>query len=146
MRKRLKANAIGWIGILLVTGFLFGCSEEEPFEPIDPIDPDVTNHLPVIASRSDTFAIVGDTLRLEFSATDQDGDSLHFEREIYCTWGEIRDGQCHPPISHIDSRTGRFWFYPRTSDIPVREVTVTVYDARGGYASTTFSIYVSMGP
>ena len=101
LRRHLKANAIGWIAILLVTGSLFGCSEEEPFEPIEPIDPDETNHFPVIASRADTFAIVGDTLRLEFFAAD---------------------------------------------DIPVRDVTVSVYDRRGGSASTTFSISVSMGP
>ena len=137
----MKLNAIGWVAVLLVSGVLIGCSEERWIEPIDPRE---GNHLPVIASQSDTSVIVGDTLRIEFSATDQDGDSLRFEQYIMCTWGEIKAGQ--GPISHIDSRTGSFWFYPRTSDIPWRLVTVTVYDGRGGSVYTEFRVSVSTGP
>lgn len=138
-------NTIRWIAFLLVSGFLFGCSEDWGIESIDPLEPPEENHIPVIVSQSDTFAIVGDTLRLEFSATDQDGDSLRFKQEMPCNWEEIRTGRCRRPIALIDSRTGSFWFYPRTYDIPARHVTVSVNDGRGGYAFTIFSVSVSMG-
>ena len=146
MRRQMMTNTIRWIAFLLVLGFLFGCAEDRGIELIDPLEPPEENHPPVITSQSDTFTIVGDTLRLDFSATDQDGDSIRFEQEMPCTWEEIRTGQCHRPIAHIDSRTGRFWFYPRTYDIPTRRVTVSVNDRRGGYAVTIFSVSVSMGP
>lgn len=138
-------NKIRWIAILLVLGFLLGCSEGWRIESIDPLEPPEENHFPVIASQSDTFAIVGDTLRLEFSANDQDGDILHFEQEMPCTWEEVKNGNCHLPIAHIDSRTGSFWFYPRTYDIPTRRVIVRVNDGRGGFDSTIFNVSVSMG-
>ena len=101
-----------WIAIILVSGFMSGCLEERGIESIDPIEPREENHSPVIASRSDTFAVIGDTLRLEFYATDQDGDPLRFKQEMPCTWGEVQSGQCHPPIAHIDSRTGSFCLIP----------------------------------
>lgn len=142
----MKSNAIRWIPVLAVSGLFLGCSEDALIEPEEKIKPGGGNHLPVIVLQLDTFAIVGDTLRLEFSATDEDGDILSFEEKMPCTWGEIRDGRCHPPIAQIDSRTGSFWFYPRTYDIPSRSATVTVSDGRGGYASTNFDISVSMGP
>jgi hypothetical protein len=104
------------------------------------------NHSPVVVSLADTFAVVGDTLRLKFSATDPDEDVLRFEEEMPCTWGEIKNGTCHPPIADIDSRTGSFWFLPRTYDIPLRGVFVTVSDGRGGYAYVSVDVSVSMGP
>ena len=142
----MKSNPIIWNAVLLGLGLLFGCSEHDLIEPAEPVEPGKVNHAPVVAFLADTFAVVGDTLRLKFSATDPDGDVLRFEEEMPCTWGEIKDGTCHPPIAHIDSRTGSFWFYPRTYDIPLRVVVVTVSDGRGGYAYTSVDVSVSMGP
>ena len=139
--RLVKSNAIILTAVLLALGGLIGCSEEMVIDFIEPLG---RNHLPVISPQADTSAVVGDTLRIEFSATDQDGDSLHFTQNILCTWGEVKEGRA--PISHIDSRTGSFWFYPRTYDIPLRLVTVTVYDGRGGSVSVEFRVWVSAGP
>jgi len=140
----MKLHAIRWIAVLLGLGLLFGCSADKGIEPKDS-EPLKKNHSPVIAMQPDTFAIVGDTLRLHIAAFDQDGDSLFFGQEVPCTWGEIKAGQCHRPIAHIDSRTGSFWFYPRTYDIPERHVMVTASDEHGASAYMEFVVSVSAG-
>jgi hypothetical protein len=144
LRRQMRVHAIKWIAILLSLGFLFGCSEDKGIEPKD-IVPLAKNHSPVIVAQPDTFATVGDTLRLQIAAFDQDGDSLYFGQEVPCTWGEIKAGQCHSPIAHIDSRTGSFWFYPRTYDVPERHVVVTVSDEHGASAYMEFVVSVSIG-
>ncbi len=125
----------------LVLGFVFGCSEDKGIVPIE--EPIKRNHDPVMIQQADTFAIVGDTLRLQFIASDQDGDSLNFRQDVLCTWGEIKDGKI--PYAYIDTRDGSFWFYPHAYDAPERQVTVTVGDGHGGYGSTTFVVLVSTG-
>ena len=84
-------------------------------------------------------------MRLQFSATDQDGDDLHFEARVPCNWGEISTGSCHPPVAHVNFLTGRFWFYPRTYDVPERVVEVIVTDEHGEYDYMNFDVSVSMG-
>ena len=140
----MRLHAIKWIAILVSLGFLFGCSADKGIEPKD-IEPLAKNHAPVIVTQPDTFATVGDTLRLHIAALDQDGDSLYFEQAVPCTWGEIKAGQCHSPIAHIDSRTGSFWFYARAYDVPERLVMVTVSDEHGTSARMEFVVSVSMG-
>jgi hypothetical protein len=125
----------------LVLGLLIGCSEDRVTTPNQ--DPIQGNHDPVIAQQADTSAIVGDTLRLEFAAIDEDEDSLHFEQEILVSWGDIKAG--YWPIADIDSHKGSFWFYPHTYDMPARQVTVMVSDGHGGLDSTTFSVTVGLG-
>jgi hypothetical protein len=146
--KQVRATTYIWTVFLLILTLLFGCSVDGDINSIDSEDPlelPKKNHIPVIAQQSDTFAIVGDTLRLIISATDQDGDDLGFTQEIPCTWGEVSAGQCHPPINYIDFRTGRFWFYPRTYDVPERHVMVTVRDEHGASAYMEFVVSVGMG-
>jgi len=144
----MKADNIAGCILLLASFLLYGCSGDNGMVsvlPEIPPGPPGTNHPPVIDARPDTFAIVGDTLRIEISATDQDGDELQFHQETACTWNEIATGQCHPPIAYIDPRTGSYWFYPRTYDIPERSIMVTVTDGHGGYAYMQFDVTVSAG-
>jgi hypothetical protein len=148
MGKQMRANTPMWIILLLALTFLFSCSDDNGTRLIDsedPLDPPEKNHAPVIAQQPDIRATVGDTLWLKISATDQDGDDLSFAMQVYCTWGEVSTGQCHTPIAHIDFRTGDFWFYPRTYDVPERHVGVLVTDEHGAYASMEFVVSVSIG-
>jgi hypothetical protein len=144
----MRANAVIWIFFLMIVTLLMGCSDDNAIKPIDsedPLEPPEKNHTPVFVQQSDTFAIVGDTLWLQISATDQDGDDLSFTHEIPCTWQEVSTGQCHPPIYYLDFRTGSFWFYPRTFDVPERHVMVTVSDEHGASAYMEFVVSVSVG-
>jgi len=146
--KQMRASTLIRIIFLLVLTFLFSCSDDKGIELIDsedPLEPPEKNHVPVIAQQPDTRAIVGDTLRLKISATDQDGDDLSFAQQISCTWEEVSTGQCHPPINYIDFRTGSSWFYPRTYDVPERHVVVLVSDEHGAYAYMEFVVSVIIG-
>jgi len=134
----MRVSAIRSNILLLALGLLLGCSDEIEKPP-------EKNHPPVVAQQSDTSAIVGDTLGLQFSATDQDGDDLRFEAQVPCSWREISTGSCHPPIAHVNFRTGHFWFYPSTYDVPERVVMVVVTDEHGAYGYMDFVVSVSMG-
>ncbi len=131
--------------IWIVSALVLGCSEDSFVDVIDedPLGPGPLNHAPIIAPQPDTSAIVGDTLMLQISATDPDGDALYYEVDVSCTWLETSNNNCHSPIARIDYQTGRFWFNPRSYDIPVRHVIVTVSDPHGSSASMEFDVMVS---
>jgi hypothetical protein len=125
------------IGVVL--SLWLGCSEDTGTGPAQ-TNP---NHRPAISLQSDTFATVGDTLRLVFAASDQDGDSMHFNLTTYCSWSEIQDGHC--PRAGVGLHDGKFWFWPRAEDVPTRQFKVVVDDGRGGVDSTKFNVVVSSG-
>jgi hypothetical protein len=132
----MRVNTIRLNILLLASGLLLGCSDEIEKPP-------EKNHPPIVTQQSDTSAIVGDTLWLQFSAADQDGDDLGFKAQVPCNWGEISTGSCNPPVAHVNFLTGRFWFYPRASDVPERVVEVLVTDEHGEYDYMDFDVSVS---
>jgi hypothetical protein len=136
-KGQMKSELIECGAVALALSLLLGCSEDKAFVP------KYINHAPIIASLSDTSATVGDTLRLQFIASDPDGDSLSFSTEILYTWGEIKAGLF--PDYHIDARAGTFWFLPHERDVPQRQVIVHAADGLGGYDSAAFVIYADMG-
>jgi hypothetical protein len=133
----MKHAVTSWIVVALVLSFWLGCSEDTGTGP----GPVRTNHRPVISQQAETSGVVGDTLRLSFAASDQDGDSLLFTLTAYCSWSEIMAGRC--PVARVGPRDGKFWFWPRTYDVPTRQFKVVVDDGRGGIDSTKFDVLVS---
>lgn len=134
--KNAVSNCI-FIGVVL--SLWLGCSEDKGTGPVQP----KPNHRPVISLQSDTSATVGDTLRLVFTASDRDGDSMHFDLTAYCSWTEIQQGHC--PLAEMGLHDGKFWFWPRAYDVPARRFKVVVDDGRGGVDSTEFNVVVSAG-
>ena len=146
LEMQMRASTGKRIVFVLISILLICCCDNTGVMPIneDPFVPPEDNHIPILGQHPDTFAIVGDTLRFTFSATDRDDDALRFAMEIPCTWGEVSTGQCHPPICYINFRTGSAWFYPRTYDVPERCIMVTVTDEHGAYAHMDFIVSVVM--
>jgi len=135
----MKCTVSSWVVIGAILGLWLGCSEDKGTGPAQ-TNP---NHRPVISMQSDTSTTLGDTLRLVFTASDQDGDSLHYSLTIYCSWSEIIAGHC--PLASVGVRDGRFSFRPRTYDVPTRQFKVVVDDGQGGADSTKFNVLVSSG-
>jgi hypothetical protein len=140
MKKHVEIATFPVIAIALMLGTWFGCSEDGSTGPAS------SNHRPIVSLQTDTSGVVGDTLRLIFTASDQDSNSfqgsnkLRFHLIIHCTWTEIK--QRSFAHAHVDSYTGAFWFYPRTYDMPLRQFSVWVDDDRGGTDTTTFNVSV----
>lgn len=89
---------------------------------------------PVIAALPDTFAVVGDTLRLRVSFSDPDGDDV----TVYLTPGPPSSGG----DAFLDSITGDFWFAPNASDRPSRSMVITAVDEWGDSSSVQLAITV----
>ena len=135
----MKYIAGSCIAIGIVLSLWSGCSEDKGNGP----SPKPSNHRPALSLQSDTSATIGDTLRLVFTASDEDGDSPRFGLTVYCSRAEIFVGHC--PLAEVGLLDGKFWFWPRTYDVPTRTFAVVVEDSRGGADSTKFNVVVSSG-
>jgi hypothetical protein len=95
------------------------------------------NRAPVIQAQPDTSIALGDTLWLQASACDPDGDVIKYKIVVYV-------GSIYEPWPDIDfnSATGRFWFAPTVSDLPDRSFEFLAQDGRGGESSTKFTVDV----
>ena len=121
------------IPLLLASGFLLGCGEEEPLAPI--------NHSPLLEPQPDTTAAVNETLVLKAQATDPDGDNISFRVVVEMTWAEFHYGP--RPLVFIDQTTGQFQYTPRDISISGRSFTFVAMDNRGGQDSTSFHVTVT---
>jgi hypothetical protein len=95
------------------------------------------NRAPLMQEQPDTSVALGDTLRLQASAYDPDGDEITYRivvyvETIYEPWPDIE----------FNSSTGRFWFAPAASDLPERAFEFIARDGRGGESSTKFAVDV----
>lgn len=133
----MKCKLNEWVVFSVVLSLWLGCSKDEITGPGDTNQ----NHCPVISQQSDTSTALGDTLQLVFAASDQDGDTLHFGLKSYCSWSELKNGQC--PLATLNPHDGKFSFQPRTYDVPSRRFKVVVDDGRGGIDSTIFDVMVN---
>jgi hypothetical protein len=125
------------IALLLLVGIgpiVQGCGDD------DPTTPDPPNRPPRIAAQGDTAVAVGDTLWLQASAEDDDGDALAFGSTIVISLSEFELG--YVPDGGINELTGRFRFSPVDQDRPGRDITFEVRDGRGGADTTAFRIQV----
>ena len=120
---------------LLAAVLLVGCAGDKG------VGPDGGNHPPVIQEIGDTTAVLGDTLRIQVVANDRDGDDVHFNLIIQCSWSDLQQDRC--PHAGIKSSDLRFWFWPRTWDLASRQFLIVADDGRGGKDSTEFSVAVT---
>ena len=131
---------IFWLALLIAAVTLASCSSDKGSEP-DP-DPEPENHAPMIAGIRDTTVVLGDTLRIAITASDEDGDALGFGVVVPCSWSELQQGLC--PEAGVRASVPEFWFWPRSHDADVgwRGFTVVVSDGRGGSDSTGFGVTI----
>jgi len=125
------------LSMLVLAAWLPGCGDEGSD---DTTGPGSLNHPPVLALQPDTSVAVGDTLYLQASATDQDGDALLYGVIVRQTFEEISDG--YLVQGGIHAATGLFWFRPQVLDRPTREFWFTVDDLRAGRDTTGFVVAV----
>ncbi|MCP4571313.1 MAG: hypothetical protein GY838_03105 [bacterium] len=135
LRSYRKLNSGLCTAVLVALVPLVGCVEKETVVP-----PIKDNYPPTILAQSDTFAVVGDTIRLHFTASDVDGDPVRFEQEVLVSWSDVMAGRI--PVSGIGPRTGDFWMWAQATDMPERYVIVSAHDDRGGSATANFHITV----
>ena len=133
MRIASKLSVVGVIVLLLA----IGCSKDNGS---DPIVPEGENHAPVIQEIPDTTGVLADTLWIPIEASDPDGDTLHFQLLVECSWSEIMNDEC--PRAGIRSSVMKFWFWPRSYDLGWRWFMAVVSDGRGGSDSTRFSVRI----
>ena len=124
-----------WAVLLVGSVTLAACSDDDP----GPGTP-ALNAPPTITQLPDTTGSVGDTLHLQASALDPDGDELRFQLAVLMTLEEFRDG--YRPEVGMDGATGSFWFVPGYADRPTRELQVAVEDEFGARDSTRFVVSV----
>jgi Bacterial Ig domain len=120
---------------MLVIAALMGCSDDAA----SPISPPKGN-APILAFQSDTTIAYADTLRLNASATDPDGDPLTFSMAVIVSLSEIRTG--YFARAGMDASTGAFWFLPGPRDVPDRSFQFTVTDGTGLTDTSTFKVTV----
>ena len=133
MRFALFVLLISMVVLLLAAR----CSNERG---CDSTGPGGENHPPVMQEIRDTTAVLGDTLWIPIEVSDPDGDELHFELLIECTWDKIFRDQC--PRAGIRRSVMKVWFWPRIYDFGLSNFMAVVDDGRGGSDSTSFSIAV----
>lgn len=124
---------IASVPAILVIAALMGCGDDAE----SPVSPPKGN-APVLAFQSDTTVAYGDTLRLNASATDPDGDSLAFSMAVLVSLSEIRTG--YFARAGMDASTGAFWFLPGPRDVPDRSFQFTVTDETGLTDTSIFKV------
>ena len=89
------------------------------------------NHAPVIKPKQYPSAVVGNPYRIQFEATDEDGDALFWSLE-------------ESPDSSIgfNSATGELIWTPGDEHIGLKTVRVRVFDALGAYSEAELQIAV----
>jgi hypothetical protein len=133
----VRGFVLAAFGVVFLTALPAGCGGRGSEKTTDagPV-----NHAPVLCPQADTTAAVGDTLRLQAVADDQDGDSLLYGVVVRQTGEEIGDG--YLVRGGMNGSTGRFWFYAQDRDRPSRRFLFTVHDHRGGADTTEFTVTV----
>ena len=123
-----------WLAVLTLLSAIYGCGGG------DSTAPPPGNVPPAITAQPDTTCAVGDTLFLQASAEDPDGDALYYSATIVVTMEELWHG--YLPTGGINEETGRFWFRASHNDSPRRRVLFVVDDRRGGRDTTAFVVGV----
>jgi RHS repeat-associated protein len=89
------------------------------------------NHPPVFTTAGPTSAIVGQLLRYDAKATDQDHDPLTYDLVV------------KPNGMGVDPTTGTVVWFPTASQIGPQDVTLRVQDGKGGVDLQSFTINVT---
>lgn len=92
------------------------------------------NTPPVFSSAPNTQAGVGATYTYQAVASDADGDAATFRLPVA------------PEGMTINAQTGQITWTPTASQVGVQQVQVVADDGRGGTATQTFSLQVSVNP
>ena len=145
MERRLKIAVMLPLMILLLMGCIDGFDDygvEPPME-LPSSHKCEDNHPPLICDLPDTFVVVGGSIHLTATATDQDDDDLTFHCDCTnVTWGDIKSGTL--PQYSIGPYTGKFQFTANGYDVPYRKFSVTVRD-QCDYSSISFTVEVIEG-
>lgn len=120
--------------IILVLGavLLLSVCSDDTVRSLD--GPAFENDPPVLTAQPDVTGQVGDTLRLQASAVDPDGDRVLYALLVH---DQTRN---YTPDAAIDRVTGKCWFVPQLDDFPWREMTFIACDRFGACDSTRFRV------
>jgi hypothetical protein len=126
-----------WVMAALLVLAGIACDSEQTC-PL--VGPPARNNPPAIHAERDTSIVLGDTLRLQATATDPDGDALKYYLTVI-----LRDVSESDYVAdaHLDSINGEFWFAPGVRDMPERSIMITVTDEDGVSSSTLFTVKTS---
>ena len=121
-------RTLGWtIAIVLVSAP--GCADEE--EPTA-----VMNQPPVVQPIPDMVVEIGDTLQIQASAEDPEGDDV-----VYRLIVPVIPGAGAAEAS-IDSSSGGFRFVPKPTDGTLRWFGIFAGDAKGAEGSEEFYVLI----
>jgi hypothetical protein len=106
-----------------------GCADED--EPTT-----IVNQAPVVQPIPDMVGEVGDTLQIQASAEDPEGDDVVYRLVVPVIFGAgIADAS-------IDSSSGEFRFVPKPSDGTLRWFGIFARDAKGAEGSEEFYVLI----
>jgi RHS repeat-associated protein len=106
----------------------------QQFEVLVAAGIDRGNHPPTISSVPETFALIGTTYAYDVSASDLDGDTLHYELSAA------------PSGMSIDAANGKLRWTPSSAQAGLNTVVVEVSDGRGGSSKQSFGVLASTVP
>jgi hypothetical protein len=115
------------LAVVLVTAP--GCADDD--EPTT-----VTNQPPVVQPIPDVVVEIGDTLQIQASAEDPDGDDVVYRLVVPVIFG------AGAAEASIDASSGEFRFVPKPTDGRLRWFGVFVRDAKGAEGSEEFYVLI----